>query len=152
MMSVEETMRHAPFLTLLTIVLAVGTMAGEDPAAPYDASAASSGGYTFKSYCAVCHGRTGHGDGSFGASLRVAPADLTRISKRNRGEFPFDKVAKIIDGRQHVKGHGDSDMPAWGDTFLETREGYDEAKVKERIRELVHYLASIQETAEARKQ
>jgi mono/diheme cytochrome c family protein len=151
MMNVEDTMRHASFLTFVTVLLAVATMAGEDGAARYDASAASSGGYTFKSYCAACHGRTGHGDGALGATLRVAPADLTRISKRNRGEFPFDKVAKIIDGRQHVKGHGDSDMPAWGDAFLQTRDGYDEAKVKERIRELVHYLASIQETAEANK-
>jgi mono/diheme cytochrome c family protein len=151
MIIVEEIMRHSAFLTLVTVVLAGRTLAGEDTAARYDARAAANGAHTYKAYCAVCHGRTGHGDGPLSASLRVTPADLTRISKRNRGVFPFDKMAKIIDGREHVKGHGDSDMPVWGDAFLESREGYDEAKVKEKIRELAHYLASIQETAEASK-
>jgi mono/diheme cytochrome c family protein len=145
-------MRHRALLALFAVLVAGRAAAAEDPpASRYDAGAASDGAHTFKTYCAVCHGRTGHGDGPLSASLRVVPADLTHISKRNHGQFPFDRVAKIIDGRDQVKSHGDSDMPVWGDAFLKSRDGYSEAKVKEIIRQLVHYLASIQETAEAKK-
>jgi len=145
-------MRHRALLALFATLVAGGAAAADDKAAPaHDASAASKGALTFKTNCAVCHGRTGHGDGPLSASLRIASADLTHISKRNRGKFPFDKMTKIIDGREHVAGHGDSDMPVWGDAFLTSRDGYNEGKVREKIRELVQYLASIQETAEARR-
>jgi hypothetical protein len=79
-------------------------------------------------------------------SLRYAPADLTKIARRNGGRFQADKVAKIIDGREQVKGHGGTDMPIWGDAFKRTREGVDERKVKATIAELVQYLATLQET------
>ena len=145
-------MRNRPFLALATVLLAGRSLAGDDPAPRYDAIAAANGATTFKAYCAVCHGTTGHGDGRLAVGLRITPADLTRISTRNRGVFPSDRVAQIIDGRRPVKGHGDSDMPAWGAALLRSREGRDEHNVSEKIRELVHYLASIQETAEVRKQ
>jgi hypothetical protein len=77
--------------------------------------------------------------------LRFAPADLTRIARRNRGKFDFEKVFRIVDGRNPVKGHGGTDMPVWGDAFLESREGYDKEMVHRKIDELVRYLASIQE-------
>lgn len=124
------------------LALPVLALAAEKPA--YDAAAASMGASTYKTYCASCHGKTGIGDGPLASSLRYLPSDLTKIMKRNRGQFPTDKVARIIDGRVPVKGHGSSDMPIWGDAFLQSREGYDEAKVKERIAELSHFLASIQ--------
>jgi mono/diheme cytochrome c family protein len=144
-------MRHRAFLALFMALVAGRAVAADDKAAsPYDAGAAANGAHTFKTHCAVCHGRTGRGDGSLSAILRVTPTDLTQIGKRNHGQFPFDKMTRIIDGRMHVEGHGDSNMPVWGDAFLASREGSDEGKVRERIRELVHYLASIQETAEAR--
>jgi len=145
-------MRHRALLALLGVALAAGAVAADDEAASrLDAAAAASGAPTFKTHCAVCHGRTGHGDGPLSASLRIVPADLTHIAKRSHGQFPFEKMTRIIDGRMHVEGHGDSSMPVWGDAFLASREGYDEGKVREKIRELVHYLASIQETAEARR-
>lgn len=113
----------------------------------YDPGAAAVGASTFKTYCATCHGATGHGDGPVSAQLRFAPFDLTSIARRNRGSYPFDKVYKIIDGRAPVKGHGGTDMPVWGDAFRESPEGYDPGRVKEKITQLVHFLASIQEAA-----
>ena len=110
-----------------------------------DEAAARAGAATFKTYCASCHGDRGRGDGPMAAQLRYAPADLTRIAGRNRGKFDSEKVFRIIDGRQHMKGHGGTEMPVWGDAFLESREGYDHEKVKRKIDELVHYLESIQD-------
>jgi len=111
----------------------------------YDPSAALMGSSTFRTYCSSCHGRTAQGDGPLADQLRFAPSDLTRISRRNGGKYPFDKVYKVIDGREAVKTHGVTDMPVWGDAFLESREGYNREKVREKIAELVHFLASIQE-------
>lgn len=46
-----------------------------------------------------------------------SPTDLTTLAKRNKGVFPFDRVYAVIDGREIVRGHGDRDMPAWGDRY-----------------------------------
>lgn len=104
-----------------------------------------SGSALFRSYCASCHGVGAKGDGPLAANLRVAPADLTRIAKRNRGKFDAEKVRRAIDGRSPKEIHGGSDMPVWGDAFKRAGEGYSEAKVKERIDALVDYLATLQE-------
>jgi mono/diheme cytochrome c family protein len=110
----------------------------------YDRTAALMGSQTFRAYCASCHGSMAEGNGVLADQLRFAPSDLTRIARRNAGKFPFDKVAKIIDGRSALKSHGGTDMPVWGDAFRESRDSYSTDKVKERIEELVHYLASLQ--------
>lgn len=67
--------------------------------------------------CAVCHGLSGKGDGGVIDLLRKAPTDLTQLSKRNGGVFPFDRVYAVIDGREFVMGHGDRDMPIWGRAY-----------------------------------
>jgi mono/diheme cytochrome c family protein len=103
------------------------------------------GSALFTTYCASCHGQSGRGNGAMAIFLRVAPADLTQLAKRNKGTFPKDQVYRIIDGRQTVKTHGASQMPIWGDHFLKTASGATENDVAERIRALVDYLQSIQE-------
>ena len=77
-------------------------------------------------------------------SLRFRPPDLTLIAKRNGGKFDTDKVYRIIDGREGVKGHGGTDMPVWGDAFKRSGEGYSEKAVKARIQAIVDYLKSSQ--------
>jgi len=104
-----------------------------------------SGSEVFKTYCASCHGANGHGNGSLAIFLRVAPADLTQIAKHNNGTFDAEKVYRIIDGRQVVKPHGQSQMPVWGDAFMKSATGGDEKIVSEKIHALVEYLESIQE-------
>src|SRR5262245_32348762 len=86
----------------------------------------ATGGEVFKSYCGSCHGTAAHGDGPLADALRFKPADLTRIAKRNGGKFDSDKVFRIIDGRQGVKGHGGTDMPVWGDAFKQSSTGYSD--------------------------
>jgi mono/diheme cytochrome c family protein len=104
----------------------------------------TSGEALFKTYCASCHGKSAKGDGPLAGSLRQRPADLTLIARRNGGKFDADKVYRIIDGREPVKGHGGTDMPVWGDAFKRSVDGYSEQAVKARIEALVDFLKSIQ--------
>jgi mono/diheme cytochrome c family protein len=104
----------------------------------------TSGSADFKTYCGSCHGPEARGDGPLAMHLRTVPPDLTKLAHRNKGRFEGDKVHRIVDGREPVKGHGGPDMPVWGDAFKESREGYSEEKVKARIAAIVDYLESIQ--------
>ena len=72
----------------------------------------------YKAYCASCHGVGAKGDGPMAESLKVRPADLTRISARNAGTFPLMQIERIIQGEgQLQKGHGPREMPVWGPVF-----------------------------------
>lgn len=104
----------------------------------------TSGSGVYDTYCAVCHGPSGQGDGPLSGSLRVRPSDLTLLARKNNGTFPKDRVTRTVDGRNPVKGHGGADMPVWGDAFKQARDGYSEAKVKEKIEAVVEYLESLQ--------
>ena len=110
---------------------------------------AVAGSAVYRTYCASCHGTEAKGDGPLAEHLRFRPPDLTLIAKRNGGSYPADKVYRIIDGRDPVKGHGGPEMPVWGDAFKNVTEGYKEADVKAKIEALVDHLRSIQ--VEARK-
>jgi mono/diheme cytochrome c family protein len=97
----------------------------------------------FKAYCATCHGKDGKGGGPMAGSLRVAPADLTRIAARNGGTFPFLQVQKIISGEQQPPAtHGTREMPVWGPIFSEVSWDQDLGRV--RIYSLAMYLEAIQ--------
>lgn len=103
----------------------------------------------YKRYCAYCHGAEGKGNGDMSDILVIRPADLTQISKRNKGVFPFWQMYQMIDGRQEVRGHGDRTMPIWGFIF-QAEEGPSASPqqidvVRGRIWQLVYYLESIQE-------
>lgn len=99
--------------------------------------------------CAVCHGLEGRGDGPLAPLLTKRPADLAYISKKNGGEFPDERVVKIIDGRDAVPAHGSREMPVWGRQFLEEdtktygSEG-GQIVTAERIRQLADYLKTLQ--------
>lgn len=99
--------------------------------------------------CAVCHGVEGNGNGPLGEMLVKRPADLTSISKRNGGRFPYARVIAVIDGRYDVPGHGNRDMPVWGRQFLEDDQRLygpagGEIVTTERINELAGYVQSLQ--------
>ena len=97
----------------------------------------------FRAYCATCHGRDAKGGGPMAASLRIAPADLTRIAARNGGIFPFLQVQKIISGEQQSPAtHGTREMPVWGPIFSEVSWDQDLGRV--RIYSLAKYLEAIQ--------
>ena len=122
----------------------LGGWAGRGVAQEQEVAAAGKPVYDHN--CAVCHGREGKGDGGAANVLTVKPADLTQISQRNGGNFPFWRVYGVIDGREEVKGHGSRDMPIWGDVFRMDAPSSPTAQsqARGRILELVYYLQSIQ--------
>lgn len=102
-------------------------------------------------HCVTCHGVEGKGDGPMSPVLLVQPKDLTRLSVENDGVFPFERVAKRIDGREPLVSHG-SDMPVYGDLFrsvekvpLKTESGQP-VLMAPAVADLVVYLQALQET------
>jgi mono/diheme cytochrome c family protein len=103
------------------------------------------GSYTYRTYCATCHGPRGKGDGPLAQTLSFHPPDLTQMAQRNGGKYPASMVRKIVDGREPVDGHGGPDMPVWGDAFKNAETGFDEEAVQEKIRSVVDYVGTLQE-------
>lgn len=101
--------------------------------------------------CAVCHGLSGKGEGSFGEVLKTQMPDLTTLAKRNGGVFPLDRVVMNIDGRATPRAHGTSEMPIWGARYTaEAAPRYDDfrynpdAFVQARLLALVDYINRLQ--------
>lgn len=144
-----KTNKIVGIIVLTTLALGAGNFANAAGKDKPDA-----GKSEFQNRCAVCHGPGGKGDGGAIDILKAAPADLTVLSKKNGGVFPFDRVYSVIDGRQIVKGHGTRDMPIWGKVYsTETVKAdeyyagmpYDmEMYVHSRILALIDYLNRLQ--------
>ena len=99
--------------------------------------------------CAACHGPKGLGNGPLAPELKTEPADLTVLSDKNDGAFPYWRVFAVIDGRYVVPGHGDRDMPVWGRQFLEEDAhtfgpSGGEIVTTERIHALAAYVQTLQ--------
>lgn len=123
-----------------------GRAAAEPEASSEPSPLAAPGEQLYVRHCAVCHARTGRGNGPFAGILRVAPADLTLLAARNGGTFPEDRVASHIDGRFEVPAHGPREMPVWGrrlGTPTAAGVGADEAARGE-ILALTTYLKALQ--------
>ena len=103
----------------------------------------ANGKASYLANCASCHGVSGMGDGSVAEYLTVKPTDLTKIGTYDGGEFPFDAIYKVVDGRS-VAGHGSREMPVWGPAFKGMDDEAGKQVIKEKIVELVYYLKSIQ--------
>ena len=143
----KEGLQMIAFLGLASLAAALPLSQTAAPGGSQDnkESRAEAGGRTYRTYCASCHGASAAGNGPMAEVLKVKPSDLTRIRERNGGAFPEGRVAGIIDGRLTVHGHGPGSMPVWGLTFRESgRDSDQETEVRERIKDLVAYLESIQ--------
>jgi mono/diheme cytochrome c family protein len=133
----ERTMSRliAAIAMLLPLGAAHAAGASESPGEPL-----------FRRYCVSCHGAKAEGDGPVAPFFKLRPPDLTRIAQRHGGEFPAEKVRRIIDGTESVAPHGAREMPVWG-LELAIAEGGD-AQGRERSRvaigRLVDYLGTLQ--------
>ncbi len=97
----------------------------------------------YTAYCAVCHGADGKGGGPMAKSLKVMPPDLSRIVVRNGGNFPLERVQRIISGEELLPaGHGTRPMPVWGPVFSQISWDQDLGRV--RVYNLAKYIDSIQ--------
>ncbi len=119
-------------------------------AAPVSVLAQDSGDVDYQTFCAMCHGDAGKGDGSMAGMLVNGAPDLTRLSANNDGKFPMVYVVEIIDGRSGLRGHEGKMMPFFGqiftDVFGEAAPYFNtEEYVRERILSLAFYLEGLQE-------
>ncbi|MGD0227449.1 MAG: cytochrome c [Terriglobia bacterium] len=107
-------------------------------------TSATSGKEMYLAYCATCHGKEGKGDGPAASALKVPPADLTTLSKRNKGEFPSARFTNLLNGSSGVSAHGSKEMPVWGPIFM-AMEHQHESAVRLRIANLAEYVKSLQQ-------
>jgi mono/diheme cytochrome c family protein len=100
----------------------------------------------FESSCASCHGVRANGDGVMRHLLKTAPPDLTLLSRRNGGVFPYQQLWETIDGRRAVTSgaHGARDMPIWGYVYLDDEQHTNGWLGRNRIAALLDYLDRIQ--------
>lgn len=109
-----------------------------------ETSNSAAGKQTFMEYCAVCHGVDARGMGPAGSALKTPPSDLTTLAKKHGGKFPYEYVSEIVRQGKPVPAHGSADMPIWGPIFG-VRDNGNEAAVRQRIKNLCDYLATLQE-------
>ena len=77
-------------------------------------------------------------------SLKVTPADLTRLAMRNGGTFPMARIQRTISGQEsRPAGHGPREMPVWGPIFSQIAWDQDLGRV--RVDNLARYIAGMQE-------
>ena len=89
------------------------------------------GAEIFRHYCASCHGVDGRGHGPASVALKHGAPDLTRITQRNGGTFPFQRVKEIIAGKDPGPlAHGSREMPVWGPIFHEVESDMDLGEVR----------------------
>lgn len=127
-------------IALTALSLGFVAVATSLPASVAGESDIQRGRALYSQYCRSCHGVTGTGDGPAASSLKVAPADLTSISKKYSG-FPKEKVMDWIDGTKYAAGHGSREMPVWGKKF---HRGLAGKGVSGEVQALTEYLKSIQ--------
>jgi len=99
---------------------------------------------TYMEYCSACHGVDAKGMGPAASALKTPPPDLTTLAKRHGGKFPEGYVAKTIRFGKPIQAHGSADMPVWGPIF-NVRDKFNEVAVRQRIKNLCEYLATLQE-------
>ena len=146
--------RTVPFLAFLVIVYSSSAQNLHAPQSAYTPPLTNevklpptyipSGRQIFKQYCASCHGPDGKGRGPTAASLRKQPTNLTTLAKNHGGNFPEEYVASVLRFGPGFWAHGSSEMPVWGPIF-QYLENYNEAAVRQRIKNLCDFLESIQE-------
>ena len=76
--------------------------------------------------------------------MSPSPPDLTRISERNGGRFPAERVKNYISGESDIFAHGSREMPIWGPIFRQVDRDYELGEI--RLRNVTIYLESLQKT------
>ncbi len=107
-------------MALILIALSVS----EAVADPLDAKqpAAYEGRRLYVSYCQLCHGTDGRGDGPLAKAMKISPADLN-TTVRSRSDTILTKII-TGEGRQTITGRDRHNilseaMPEWKDVFTE---------------------------------
>ena len=111
-----ENIIHAVVLLIFLTVSAPEVFADTPPA--YE------GRRLYVSYCQLCHGTGGKGDGPLAKVMKISPADLT-TTVRSRSDTILTKII-TGEGRQTITGRDRHNllsdaMPEWKDVFNESQ-------------------------------
>ena len=146
-------MRVMKFISVAAILVMISAIAvGQQAPAqsstevrhvPITNAPSNSGKEMFKSYCAVCHGTDGKGNGPAASAMKTPPTNLTVLSKNDGGKYPAAHVAAVIRGQANTPSHGSEDMPIWGPLFSSISQGHD-SQVQQRVANLVSYIEGLQ--------
>jgi mono/diheme cytochrome c family protein len=109
-----------------------------------NAAEADFGKRSYLQYCSSCHGQQGLGNGPVSRYLNVNVPDLSLLKKNNRGNYPMDYVVASIDGRRDVRGHGERQMPVWGEIFRIEQERHAEQSSLQKAQLIAEYVATLQ--------
>jgi len=138
----------AMLMTLTASVFAQDESASTPVPSP-TADQIAAGKADFMKHCAPCHSASGKGNGpEVNVIPGIKPADLTKITMKNGGVFPFQAVEDTIDGRKKIPSHERFDMPFWGVNFQQEGKEFSpesEAKSKARIDAIIYFIETIQE-------
>jgi cbb3-type cytochrome c oxidase subunit III len=105
-------------VVLLTLLAVSAPEVSANPPAAYE------GRRLYVSYCQLCHGTAGKGDGPLAKVIKISPADLT-TTVRSRSETILTKII-TGEGRQTITGRDRHNllseaMPEWKDVFSESQ-------------------------------
>lgn len=139
-------MKSASLLSVSRTLVYLSLLLAATPGVRGEDLSTSSGAQLYRQYCASCHGAAAEGDGPVAKFFRLSPPDLTRIARRSGGNFPTERVHRIIDGRQSLPPHGTREMPVWGLQFAMTTADPAAGQVAadDSIARLVEYLRTLQ--------
>jgi len=103
---------------LLSLLALSAPVISADPPLAYE------GRKLYVSYCQLCHGTRGKGDGPLAKAMKIDPADLT-TTVRSRSDTILKKII-TGDGRQTITGRDRHNllsdaMPEWKDVFNESQ-------------------------------
>ena len=111
-------MKNLVKMVLLTFLAASDTRVSADPPPAYE------GRRLYVSYCQLCHGTGGKGDGPLAKEMQIMPADLT-TTVRSRSDTILMKII-TGEGRQTITGRDRHNllseaMPEWKAIFTESQ-------------------------------
>ena len=122
-------MRVMKFISLAVILVVVSTLAVAQQApaqtaptvkhVPITNIPSNAGKEMFASYCAVCHGKDGKGNGPAASAMKTPPTDLTTLAQKNGGKYPASHVAAVIRGQATDTVSRQSGYAGVGTTVLE---------------------------------
>jgi mono/diheme cytochrome c family protein len=113
---------------------------------PIQPTSVVSGQQMYTTYCVVCHGATGIGNGPAATALKVPPTNLALLSQKNNGSFPAAHVASVLEFGVENPAHGTAVMPIWGDLMLSLHPNSNSnaTEMHQRVANLTNYLKQIQ--------
>ena len=73
---------------------------------PVRPTSPASGKQMYTTYCAVCHGVDGKGNGPAAAALKDPPTNLVQLSRDNGGKFPDTHIYSVLQFGMENPAHG----------------------------------------------